>query len=225
MISFSSLAAREVDHGDRAVRLVRDEPLLAVARDRGAVRVAPGLRRSATSLDSVSMIAALWARLSAASSVLPSGLIARSRGQETRSVRVGGKSCGGGASSGAGTSITPSRVALPVLRVVAEDVDHVALEARRVLGRSAVEVRVVVGRRACPRRRRSGRRAPSRCRRSRPASGSSGRRGRSCACAAAPAALAAPTLAALLASSRRARSGCRSRRGRPRASRGSGRSS
>ena len=35
--------AREVDHRDRPVGLVRDEALLAVARDRGAVRVAAGL--------------------------------------------------------------------------------------------------------------------------------------------------------------------------------------
>src|SRR5215208_653194 len=60
------------------------------------------------------MIAALWERLSAASSVLPSGVMARSRGHDTWSVRVGGKSGGGGVSPGAGTSITPSRAALPL---------------------------------------------------------------------------------------------------------------
>ncbi len=59
-------------------------------------------------------IAAASARFSATSSRLPSGDTPMSRGQERGSVSVGGNDWGGSVPSGGGSSITPSRVALPV---------------------------------------------------------------------------------------------------------------
>ena len=60
------------------------------------------------------MIAAASARLSAATSVPPSGLTARSRGQD-RVAAPGGNVWYGGVPTGGGTGITPSRCAIPLL--------------------------------------------------------------------------------------------------------------
>ncbi len=61
----------------------------------------------------VSITAARSARLSAASSVCPLGLTARSSGHDAFVV-VGGNACSAGASRGGGTGMTPARRAVPV---------------------------------------------------------------------------------------------------------------
>ena len=124
--------AGEVDDRDGAVGLVRDEPLLAVARDRRAVRVAPGLhvldrlRLRVDDRGAVGEVERGQQRLP----VRADREVARPRdpvGAGGREVLRRRRVVGGGHLDHA---VTRCR---SLLRVVAEHVDDVALEPRRAL--------------------------------------------------------------------------------------------